>query len=260
MSPPSASAALPAHPAVPPAPRPGRPGASRGGELSPGQVRAITAAIVGLHAVGAWALLQVEAVRVALVEAAPVFVHWVDVPAPPKPVLPPPPPPPPKPLPKLPPPPVPLVAAAPTPSPAPPSFVVPAPPPEPVAAPSPPAPAPPVPSPPAPPQPPAPPTPPAPPPAPSLIPASAVQFLVPPDPVYPRTSVRLNETGRVVVRVFIDETGRPRQVMVAQSSGFPRLDEAATAGVQRARFKPPTANGQPISGWALVPIPFDLEQ
>ena len=46
----------------------------------------------------------------------------------------------------------------------------------------------------------------------------------------------------------------------AQSSGFARLDDAALAGVQRARFKPYSENGVPTAGWARIPIPFELER
>ena len=49
-------------------------------------------------------------------------------------------------------------------------------------------------------------------------------------------------------------------MQLAQSSGFARLDEAALAGVQRARFKPYTENGVPTAGWARIPIPFELER
>jgi protein TonB len=48
-------------------------------------------------------------------------------------------------------------------------------------------------------------------------------------------------------------------VQVSQSSGHARLDEAAIAAVQKARFKPALENGQPLSGWALIPLTFDLE-
>ena len=40
----------------------------------------------------------------------------------------------------------------------------------------------------------------------------------------------------------------------------PKLDEAALEGVRQARFKPPTENGRALSGWARIPIPFELEQ
>ena len=92
------------------------------------------------------------------------------------------------------------------------------------------------------------------------LPASAIQYLEPPAPVYPRASRRLGESGLVIVRVFVDADGMPRQLQIAQSSGFVRLDEAALDGVRRARFKPPTENGRPTAGWARIPIPFELEK
>ncbi len=206
-------------------------------------------AILALHGAAAWGLMQVDAVRAAVAEAAPLFVDLI---APPAPERPPEPPAPPPPQIKKPPPPAVVIAAPPAPSPAPAAFVVPEPPPEP--------------APPAPPEPPvvvvAAPAPPAPPqPAPTHeLPASAIQYLDPPDPVYPRASRRLNETGEVVVRVFVGSDGLPRQLQVLKSSGFPRLDEAALEGVRRARFKPPTENGRPTAGWARIPIPFELEK
>jgi periplasmic protein TonB len=102
--------------------------------------------------------------------------------------------------------------------------------------------------------------PPAPPPPPKNIPSSAVQYLQPPVLAYPSTSRRLGESGRVTLHVFIDEAGMPRTVQLNQSSGFARLDDAALSAVKKARFKPPTENGQPIAGWALIPIVFDLEK
>ena len=95
--------------------------------------------------------------------------------------------------------------------------------------------------------------------APRLIPPAAVQYLEPPVLVYPRASRRAGEAGRVVLRVLIDEHGLPRQAIVNQSSGFARLDEAAIAAVLKARFRPYSDNGQPLAGWAFVPLSFDLQ-
>jgi protein TonB len=95
--------------------------------------------------------------------------------------------------------------------------------------------------------------------APKLIPPSAVQYIEPPVLVYPRASRRAGEAGRVVLRVLIDEHGQPRQALVNHSSGFARLDEAAIAAVLKARFRPYSDNGQPLAGWALVPLSFDLQ-
>jgi len=242
----SPSGAAPARSAFLPPPLPRR--GQRHDVLTPAQRHLMIGAILAAHAVVLWGLLQIREVRERVTEVAPMFVNLIAPPEP-KPVLPPPPPPPvPQPMLKRPPPVV--VAAAPSPAPA--SFVVPAPPPD--------VPPPPVPSPPEPvtaasPQ------PPAPPPAPKIIPASAVQYLGdPPVPEYPRLSIRAGETGRVMLRIYIDEAGLPRTVQVERSSGHARLDEAGAAAMKKARFKPYTENGQSVAGWAFVPLDFALER
>jgi len=53
--------------------------------LSTMQRRAVVAAIVGLHLVAVWALLQVQAVRDAAVQAAPILVSLLATPVPPAP-------------------------------------------------------------------------------------------------------------------------------------------------------------------------------
>jgi protein TonB len=88
-----------------------------------------------------------------------------------------------------------------------------------------------------------------------------VQYLEAPVVEYPRLAKRNGETGLVVVRASVDASGgTPRAVLIGQSSGHPRLDEAALAAVRKARFKPYTENGQPVDGWALIPIHFELEK
>ena len=100
----------------------------------------------------------------------------------------------------------------------------------------------------------------APPSPPKVIPASAVQYLEPIVLEYPRLSKRAGETGRVMIRVFIDEAGLAKSAQVNRSSGHPRLDDAALDAVQKARFKPYTENGQPVAGWVFIPLEFELEK
>lgn len=218
-----------------------------------GRDRAIAlGAVVAAHLAAGWGLLQVDAVREAVGEAAPVFVEFLTVapPPPPVPVPPPPPPPPqPKPRPKEPPPPAPIVTAPPSPAPAP--FVAPPPPVEP---PAPPAPIVPL-------VPPAPPAPPAPPPPePRTVSISQLELAAPiTPPVYPAQSSRLGESGRVVVRVLFDATGRPVQAQVTDSSGFSRLDDAAVRAARTARIKPFLVGGEPQPVWARIPFDFNLD-
>ncbi|MCW7539978.1 energy transducer TonB [Aquabacterium sp. A7-Y] len=220
------------------------------GTSAPERVAAIGAVVVA-HLAAGWGLMQVDAVREAVSEAAPIFVNFVQVaPPPPVPAPPPPPPPePPKPRPRTPPPPAPVVTAPPSPAPAP--FVAPPPPVEPQP------PAPPAPEP-APPVPPAPPAPPAPAP-PRTISATELQVVTPVSVVYPTQSKRLGEAGRVVLRTLIDPTGRPAQVLVKSSSGYARLDDAAVNAMRAARFRPPMRDGKPEAVWAEMPILFELE-
>ena len=95
-----------------------------------------------------------------------------------------------------------------------------------------------------------PPPPPAPPVAASAAPAAVpantsatpprvdAAYLQNPKPVYPPLSRRLNEEGKVMLRVRVSVQGLPLSVELAQGSGFDRLDESARQAVNRWRFIP----------------------
>lgn len=97
------------------------------------------------------------------------------------------------------------------------------------------------------------------PPAPREIPTSAVRYRVPPQPQMPRASQRLNEQGRVVVRVLIDTQGRATQMTVEQSSGFDRLDREALRAISQSQFFPYQENGRALAAWVRIPIVFKLD-
>lgn len=78
-------------------------------------------------------------------------------------------------------------------------------------------------------------------------------------PTYPPASLRGGEEGTVTFRVLVDERGHPLQVNVMKSSGFPRLDDAATQAVRRWVFVPPTRNGQAVKSWSRVSVRFELK-
>ena len=251
---PSASSGLPARASIAGARLPSLVQATAADGLVPAQRRMVVALIVGLHLLALWGLLQVRAVREAATQVAPILVSLLAAPVPPAP--PPPAPqtaPKPQPRTKLQPaaqPPLLATTATPTPE------AITVPPPQEAPAPAP-----------APAQPttamatPAPAAPPAPPPAPKLLPDDAVQYLQAPQLVYPPLSLRRRETGLVVVRAYVGtEGGAPRTVQVERSSGHTRLDQAALSAVQQARFRPYAEKGQPVEGWALIPIRFELEK
>lgn len=236
------------------------------------------AAIVALHA-GFFVWLQGGLAKAPAPAPAPktVFVTFLEREPPPvaqapRPVEPPPepkpvePPPKPKPEPKPKPKPEPKPQPKPKPKPAEKQItqeVKPEPPPEPVVADAAPAPAPPPPpvaaAPAVAPRPTAPPAPPAPPvpQEPKRI-TSGVAYVYNPAPTYPALSRRLGEEGTAVFLVLINERGLPEKVELKESSGSPRLDDAARRAVLSYRFKPYMENGRPVPSLADVPINFQL--
>ncbi|HJU07971.1 MAG TPA: energy transducer TonB [Rhodanobacteraceae bacterium] len=78
-------------------------------------------------------------------------------------------------------------------------------------------------------------------------------------PPYPIAELRAGVQGTVLLRVLVDETGKPVQVLVVKSSGSRELDQAALKHVLAAwRFHPAQRNGHAIPAWAQVPVEFKL--
>ena len=210
--------------------------------LTPGERLVNAALVILLHVMLAYAMLYVS-VRNELIELPPSITARLlpmieEKVEPAKPL-----PPPPKPVPQVRKPPVirpqPVLAVA---SPAATSsFTVapqpPAPPPQPVVA--------------------APPAPPAP------VAVVAARFdadyLHNPKPVYPALSRRMSEEGKVLLKVRVSAQGTALDVAVSKSSGFARLDAAATEAVTRWRFVPAKRGDEPVDSSVIVPITFALE-
>ena len=79
------------------------------------------------------------------------------------------------------------------------------------------------------------------------------------DAYYPSFSKRSGEQGAVVVRLIISEAGEVEEVVLLQSSSFPRLDRAATDIGKRYRFKPFLVNGTPQRISTNLLIKFNLK-
>lgn len=94
---------------------------------------------------------------------------------------------------------------------------------------------------------------------PRTVDASQLGWLVSPKPVYSNASRRANEQGTAMVRVLVDVTGRPAQVSLQSSSGFPALDQSALAAVRAAQFRPYAPGGLPQAVLVVVPIKFVLQ-
>jgi protein TonB len=79
------------------------------------------------------------------------------------------------------------------------------------------------------------------------------------DPLYPPAAIRGNQEGTVRLRLLVDERGRAREVQVAKSSGFDRLDEAAVTAVRRWQFAPARQDSRAVSAWTEVSVVFRLD-
>lgn len=80
-------------------------------------------------------------------------------------------------------------------------------------------------------------------------------------PEYPSQSVRLEEEGRVVLRLFCDVSGRITVAEIAESSGKPRLDNAALTQARRGGWtcQPGSVDGKPDGTWFDLSYRFKLE-
>ncbi len=92
-----------------------------------------------------------------------------------------------------------------------------------------------------------------------LPPRFDAAYLRNPEPDYPALSRRFREEGRVVLRVLVSEEGISRHLEIRDSSGHPRLDQAALEAVRRWRFTPARRGTEPTAAWVLVPLTFSLD-
>lgn len=79
-------------------------------------------------------------------------------------------------------------------------------------------------------------------------------------PRYPPSSRRAREQGEVRMKVEIDELGRIESVSIVESSGSPRLDDAARTAIQSWRCQPAERGGKPVRAVALQTMAFVLER
>ena len=79
-----------------------------------------------------------------------------------------------------------------------------------------------------------------------------------PWPRYPAAARRRGIEGEVLVRVAVGLDGRAERVEVLRSSGSGLLDEAAVEALERWRFEPARAAGQPVAATVDIPVTFRL--
>lgn len=87
---------------------------------------------------------------------------------------------------------------------------------------------------------------------------SGLHYRSHPRPEYPAQARRDRQEGVVLLKVQIGPDGRPADVALQRSSGFPLLDESAIRAVKRWTFEPATAVGLPVASQVEVPVRFNL--
>ena len=83
--------------------------------------------------------------------------------------------------------------------------------------------------------------------------------LDPESPVgYPPAVFQQRISGTVLLRLFVDETGRlvPDSSRVQESSGYPALDSAALAAVPKLHYAPALRNGVAVATLFTQPVHF----
>jgi protein TonB len=69
----------------------------------------------------------------------------------------------------------------------------------------------------------------------------------------------LGQSGTVVLRFLVGIDGKVVQSEIEKTSGHPKLDEAARAGLSLCIFKPGTTDGKPEQSWATIKYTWQLE-
>lgn len=81
-----------------------------------------------------------------------------------------------------------------------------------------------------------------------------------PMPEYPEMARQAGVEGRVILQVFISETGEPVEIMVIQSSGLSSMDNASEIALLDSRWTPAERNdGVAVGVWTSVIYEFVLE-
>lgn len=78
---------------------------------------------------------------------------------------------------------------------------------------------------------------------------------------FPTRALQQRMHGTVLLRVLVDETGKPIEVTVEHGSGYLLLDRSAVEQVLAGwRFQPAMVDGHATRALARVPVTFDLRE
>jgi len=78
-------------------------------------------------------------------------------------------------------------------------------------------------------------------------------------PNYSPESANAGEEGAALLRLHIDESGKPFDIHLAQGTGFASLDQSALQAAHAWIFSPPLDHSRPVSTWAQIEIRFHAQ-
>lgn len=77
---------------------------------------------------------------------------------------------------------------------------------------------------------------------------------------YPAIAREAGMEGTVVIRAFVDETGRVTQTAVVGDNAWSGFTQAAIAGIQRTRFIPARQFDESIGYWDSITVRFQIRE
>jgi TonB family protein len=76
---------------------------------------------------------------------------------------------------------------------------------------------------------------------------------------YPPQSRKLNEQGSITLVAHVVPTGCATKFAIVETSGFPRLDEAAIGVAEASRYAAATESGEPVEGEVIFRVQFKID-
>lgn len=77
------------------------------------------------------------------------------------------------------------------------------------------------------------------------------------EPAYPALALKAGMEGKVWVKIWVDRSGVPRDVVVIKSD-HEVFNGSAVEAARQFRFRPATIKGKPVDVWVSVPFRFKL--
>ena len=76
-------------------------------------------------------------------------------------------------------------------------------------------------------------------------------------PEYPEEAKKGKITGKVFVKIFIDEVGKPKKAVIIKSDNY-IFNNSTINAAMKSRFTPAMQDGKPVAVWIVLPYRFTL--